>query len=384
MRNLENLTIHQFRGLRDLTLQSLGQINLLVGVNNSGKTSVLEAISTYCRPLDPLEWLNTAWRREIKFSRKSKLDSLKWLFPQNKGHNSADFYAGETHISGTGEYPLLESQAFYQEFEGVWDSDGDADEIENERDDEFDGEELNPDKIRGGADLGLKITRLQLQHELFNSNTETTSEELNFKIWENERFISRKNRDAIALPVDTVTPFSHRVEQWQSGLLSEARLSGFKADVIQLLKILDDDILDLEILSDRGDRPRLYVDHQKMGLSPLSAFGDGIRRLLFIASSLAKVKDGILLVDEIETAIHTEALADSFSWLSESCKRMNVQLFATTHSLEAVDAMSDATQGDRDLVLYRLERQGDRTHAIRFEHDRLQRLRQDLGQEVRW
>jgi len=55
----------------------------LVGANNSGKTSVLEAISTYCRPLDPLEWLNTSWRREIKSSRKPQLDALRWLFPQN-------------------------------------------------------------------------------------------------------------------------------------------------------------------------------------------------------------------------------------------------------------------------------------------------------------
>lgn len=68
MKHLENITIHRFRGLRDLTLQDLGEINLLVGVNNSGKTSVLEAISTYCCPLDLLAWLNTAWQREIKSS----------------------------------------------------------------------------------------------------------------------------------------------------------------------------------------------------------------------------------------------------------------------------------------------------------------------------
>lgn len=45
MMNLENVTIHQFRGLRDLELKDLGRINLLVGINNSGKTSVIEALS---------------------------------------------------------------------------------------------------------------------------------------------------------------------------------------------------------------------------------------------------------------------------------------------------------------------------------------------------
>lgn len=70
-RHLNNLTIHQFRGLRQLELRELGGVNLLVGVNNAGKTSVLEAISTYCRPLDPLEWLNTARRREVQSSREA-------------------------------------------------------------------------------------------------------------------------------------------------------------------------------------------------------------------------------------------------------------------------------------------------------------------------
>ena len=55
---------------------------MLVGVNNSGKTTVLEAVSTYCRPLDPLEWISTARRREIKSSRERVLDAVRWLFPQ--------------------------------------------------------------------------------------------------------------------------------------------------------------------------------------------------------------------------------------------------------------------------------------------------------------
>lgn len=85
--HLETLVIHRFRGLRELELADLGRINLFVGPNNSGKTSALEAISTFCRPLDPLEWLSTAWRREIKSSRTPQLDSLKWLFPQTSDSN---------------------------------------------------------------------------------------------------------------------------------------------------------------------------------------------------------------------------------------------------------------------------------------------------------
>ena len=43
--HLKTVTIQAFRGLRDLNLGELGQVNLLVGPNTSGKTSVLEALS---------------------------------------------------------------------------------------------------------------------------------------------------------------------------------------------------------------------------------------------------------------------------------------------------------------------------------------------------
>lgn len=42
---LRDLRIKGFRGLRDLAMSGLGRVNLLVGTNNCGKTSVLEAMS---------------------------------------------------------------------------------------------------------------------------------------------------------------------------------------------------------------------------------------------------------------------------------------------------------------------------------------------------
>jgi AAA15 family ATPase/GTPase len=116
----------------------------------------------------------------------------------------------------------------------------------------------------------------------------------------------------------------------------------------------------------------------------VSTFGDGVRRLLHIALKLASVRGGILLIDELESTIHTEALQNSFSWLVKWCKEMDVQLFATTHSLEAVDALLEVTEYESDLVLYRLEPKEIQTRVVRHDWDRLKRLREELGQEVRW
>lgn len=372
MKNLENLTIHRFRGLRNLTLQELGQINLLVGVNNSGKTSVLEAISTYCRPLDALEWLNTSWRREIKYSRKPRLDALKWLFPQTSESGNVDFYRGETYLSGNGNFPVKEARAIYHEFEALTLSK----EPEIIPDEPFEVDFFDFDNPLRGATLELTA--------ILDRSSELIELSEHYNIWANQRLANRRSRAEATLPVDTVTPFSHRIEQLQVGLLSEATFRGFKPEVIKLLQIMDLGIVDLEILSPPGSRSNLYIEHKQVGIAPLSAFGDGVRRLLFMALTLAKVRGGVLLIDEIETAIHTEALCSSFAKIVEWCKQMNVQLFATTHSLEAVDALLATTESTTDLVLYRLEQQESQTKTVRIERDRLQRLRENLGQEVRY
>jgi len=354
-KHLENLTIHQFRGLRELTLDGLGQINLLVGPNNCGKTTVLEAISVYCRPMDPLEWLNTAWRREIKSSRFPLSDALKWLFPQTNNPN-AELYTGETRISSSGSYPVIESKATYSEFLST-----DA------------GEEDSIESTRRGADLNLSIRKFQ--ETIFPIHK-------TFQIWEDQRFISRKHPLYQECPVTTITPFSHRVEQTQIRQLTEATFKGMKELVIEVIRRIDSDITDIEILSPGGTHSSLYIHHQKIGIAPLSVFGDGLRRLLMIAMSIPSVSDGIMLIDEIETAIHISALEDIFKWLVQVCKQYNIQLFATTHSLEAVDAILKAvSENSDDLVAYRLAPSNQ--PVKRFAGDLLYRIRYERGLDVR-
>lgn len=377
-RNLEHLTIQQFRGLKNLEMPNLGTINLLVGANNSGKTSVLEAIATYCRPLDPKGWLNTAWSREIKFSRKPQLDALRWLFPQKETDNLAEII-----ISGEGDFPLRKLRAIYEEIEGTL--------SESQTEDDLESELISDDLTEQGANLILKATT-ESPANLFNQEQEIIEEV--FQLWESQRSIFGKKRSDLSLPIETISPFSHRIEQLQVKSLSNAIEQKFKEEIIELLQNLDQGIVGLEILStSRNRKERLYIDHEDIGIAPLSAFGDGVRRLLYIASTLVKAKGGVLLIDEIESSIHTEVLERAFSWLIKACKEREIQLFATTHSLEAVDALLNYTSSQgtsngqswiNDLVLYRLENQNGKSLARRFDADKLKILREELGQEVRW
>ncbi|OQX07999.1 MAG: hypothetical protein BWK80_48750 [Desulfobacteraceae bacterium IS3] len=363
----EKFVIHRFRGLRDIELSNLGRINLLVGPNNSGKTSVLEAISAYCRPLDPLEWLSTAWRREIKSSRIPMMDALKWLFPQAAGGDLEYLYKGKVRLSATGTFQIFEVSADYREISGIEDV--------GESDSEIGS--IDGDIIRRGAELTLKASA---------DNPLLGFEQLsqNFQIWENERFVKRRTSKEYTLPVTTITPFSHRVEPLQVKLFTDAAFQQVTDYVMYIAKQLDSDINGIQILDKTGMRSGVYIEHAKTGLSPISVFGDGLRRTLTIALNLPLVRDGILLIDEIETSIHTSALKTVFQWLANSCEKLNVQLFATTHSIEAIDAiLSVDKEIKKDLAAYRLPSPETDGKVKRFGDDLLYRLRHERGMDVR-
>ncbi|MFM2064108.1 MAG: hypothetical protein RLZZ507_3779 [Cyanobacteriota bacterium] len=384
MKSLDSITIHQFRGLRDLELKDLGLVNLLVGINNSGKTSVLEALEIYCHPLDIRAWLSTALQREqeSRISRTRPIDALQWLFKHNSNVTNQEIHKPTILIASQGAYAVNKLQASYEHIEEILlSSSQKKNNLTETNDDEIDNDDIPG--LRKGIDLKIEVFFREHQLNLFNTGDFVES----FQLWEDESLSRLSRKREPNLNTSVVTPSSHRSEMGQFRLLSEATLQNFKVDVIKLLKQMDSNISDIEILlspDSIGSRFNIYIQHEKIGLAPVSTFGDGIRRLLHIALKLASVKGGILLIDELESTIHTEALQSSFQWLVKWCTEMDVQLFATTHSLEAVDALLEVTESDSDLVLYRLEPKEEKTKVVRHDGHRLRRLREELGQEVRW
>src|SRR5229473_4617520 len=85
---LNSLEIRNFRGFQHLTIEHLGRVNLIVGKNNIGKSSLLEALQLYARKGVPdVIWNILSTRDENRQSPSSRttsiedlLSSLKYLF----------------------------------------------------------------------------------------------------------------------------------------------------------------------------------------------------------------------------------------------------------------------------------------------------------------
>ena len=60
---IRELTLENFRAFRALHLAGLGRVNLLVGANNSGKTSVLEGVAFLASGGDPEQLHESLSRR---------------------------------------------------------------------------------------------------------------------------------------------------------------------------------------------------------------------------------------------------------------------------------------------------------------------------------
>lgn len=77
---------------------------------------------------------------------------------------------------------------------------------------------------------------------------------------------------------------------------------------------------------------------------PLYSLGDGMYRALGIALALANARNGILLIDEFENGLYYTVQPDIWQLIFQVARRLNIQVFATTHSWDCIEAFQQAMQ----------------------------------------
>ncbi len=87
----------------------------------------------------------------------------------------------------------------------------------------------------------------------------------------------------------------------------------------------------------------------------ITKYGEGLQRVFEIALLLGYCKDGILCIDEIDSAIHKSLLIKFTEFIQRTAKEFNVQIFLSTHSKECIDAFVENEFPDDELTAYALE-----------------------------
>ncbi len=375
--HISNLKINAFRGLKNLELSDLGLINLIVGFNNSGKSSILEAIEYFCRPLDPLALINLSRSREVSARNSDPVQTLRWLFPKTTASRDGDFYRLEISVMGQVDEQCKTVATILDGYlaDVYFGPTMSADRSEQAY------VPTTPPPAASSQKNALELTCLYVEGQ--NPGQSVKPKEAIFNITEGVPFKMHKTPEAPAISCSMITPITHRIDSLQTRGITSVVKADRKEDLLELLRRFDNEILDITILDSHG-YPEAWVNHQQRGFMPLSSFGDGLRRVLVIASGLAMATGGVLLIDEIETAIHKDALHNVFRWLRNAAELLGVQVIATTHSLEAIDAMLFAEAEEfSEVVAYRLPTPGSEERLVRYSGESLRDLRIDGGMEVR-
>ena len=118
---------------------------------------------------------------------------------------------------------------------------------------------------------------------------------------------------------------------------------------MEALRIIDPEISAVSMIGGEGPRRTRTAIVHAQGIPrpvPLRSFGDGLNRLFGIVLSLVNAKGGLLLIDEFENGMHYTVQADAWRAIFSLARRLDIQVFATSHSWDSIEAFQKAAHED--------------------------------------
>lgn len=299
---IRELTIENFRGFKSFKMHELGRVNLLVGSNGSGKTSVLEALHLLNSPGD--------------------LHAFGWIGSQ-RGELGDDPQTGSIDFS----------HLFY-------------------------GHEVKcatPITLTCRNDcVDLRLTVTATPDEKSPSG-EALKLDWNGTAKQGPTWSLPVSANGYAMIASNALKWSESLSRSRSLFVTGASLT--EREAIELFKDVALDPFKERLLLDalKAIRPQIERVAPKHGgfhvrleghpeAIPIGLLGDGVRRMLSVALALAHQNGNVLLIDEIDTGLHYSVMEKMWRLINEASEKLKVQVFASTHSRDCVEALAAICQ----------------------------------------
>lgn len=358
---IENLRIDGFRGLDGVCLDALGQFNLFVGPGNTGKTNLIEALFLFCSNGDPTLIRKALVLRRIDPVRLHYQEAaafIDWFFtvgvPPRRRFEIDGTWKGErrsvvvSKLDGGNEIPLRQA-------------DGDAGD-EDERD------AFATYEIETRTEQSTHSGRLYITGQAVKFKTPTT-----------------KN-----IPGRIISPLDQGRGRSLATVWTEVEEHEEHSGILALLRTIDAEITDIRIVADALGQASIRVQHETLGRMPPEFLGAGFGKAIAIACYTAAIRNGLLLVDEFDASLHPGAQPSVIEFLMRTAEEHNVQICASTHSIETVDAFLEAYdelsglfKGPQGLRVFQLRRTKGQTEVTSLDAETARRLREDIGHDLR-
>ena len=331
---LETLTIRGFRGFESYRLADLTRVNLLVGKNNCGKTSVLEAINLLISGGHPIVFLQSnAQRRGAGLSEVSS-DVSHMFF----GHKCVPGSVLELSSDDTGRtlsVKILSLEDIGDEAEAWFPSGG------QRRSGNLD----YPDKVALPM-FGMRISARTSANASERKIELPVTEDGSFQLDHPNRWL----RDTPSGPPVHFYSLESLNPRSMGGIWDSVLTRGLEAEVVDDMRLLEPKLESIHFLTSVGPKGGVLVGLRGGSRRlPIEIYGDGMRRLLAMRLSFVGTADGCLLIDEIDTGLHWTIMEDMWRFVVEVARRLNVQVFATTHSYDCIRGLGSLLQSRPDF-----------------------------------
>lgn len=300
----KEIEIHNFRGFDYLKIDGLSKVNVFVGANNVGKTSILESVFMLSGMYNPIMPARINYWRS---STHNTLDATRYLF-HNIDFSNKPMLQAQTIL---GERKMSLSPSLFVDNESATSGAGHA-AIKSLNIDFYTKKENDEEEHHYHVMLYTDNSGL-LQQQVDSSYHEQMS----------CLFIPSEKND-----INALNNFVTLVKR------------GKRQTVVEALQAFDPNIEAIEALPDG-----LYLQMKNLKeLLPMSMAGDGVRRVLNIISSIATENYNVVMIDEIDTGLHYSAHRAMWNAILTFIEKHDVQLFATTHNIECLQGLKNVTE----------------------------------------
>lgn len=310
-KHLRYFKVNNFKGFESFEMNDIGQFNLIVGDNNVGKTTILEALLLNEKVHTVLQRLrhvfvnrNNTFYNQIDFTKSNFLDVF---YRKQNNKKVIEYYLGYFNNVNIEEYT-------------------------------FDSAHVN----------------------LFNQNDISSYLNTTDFFKSKSKFLARLKRNTNNPEIcftDYVSDNSYYSPILFYNLGYGSDLASIYSEYFQPSKELKEKLVDdlsqfIEGLNDIEISQDPYTSQISVfirlngidQMMPLSMFGDGAIKLFRILLEIQVVKGERLMIDEIDTGIHYSRFKDFWITIIKAALKNDVQLFATTHNLECLKYFKEALE----------------------------------------
>ncbi|MGA2498762.1 MAG: AAA family ATPase [Tepidisphaeraceae bacterium] len=324
------ISIKNLRGIREGELNDLTPLVILVGPNNCGKSTVLDAIYLGASAA-PDNGLGDIARR-----RSQLPDPWRWLFYRDKNvqDQPADV-AIMTDRAGAAKWRRLR---------------------------------LTPPAPNNWPGIG------------------TMDGDFNNGVWTGTAVLPTMRIEDVASVrlIDAASGSVQREGQARplAEIYTDAAERGALPHVREILIQLLPNLRDLDLLAP-GNRPTVYLQFANR-MHPVELAGDGVQALLRQVLELASPAGSVVLMEEPEVHMHPAAMRQAAKAILAAV-RQKVQVILTTHSLEFIDLLlAEAAESDLgNLSTYSLALRDGQLIAVRRNGEDTRFSRQEIGGDLR-